>query len=428
LGDRKNDGYLKSERLLFQVYAPNELKASQTITKIREDFTQALQHWKEHFDSWVFVHNATSGLPPQVIGTLLELEQQHPQITVKHWGFEELVLRFRQLSPDALRSLYGPAPQPTTPTRALRDTLTIIIPVYNETRNIERLVEGLRGKGLTDRYQILICDDASTDNTFARLEDYSRDIPSITCLHNRVNTRKVGAIERMVRRVRTPFVLTLDADSMITELQPDAIEQLLHKMHDEGFDAAYFRIVPHDRDWLGRLQKLDYTIFTDTLRRILRVPVCLVGQGVVWKKDRFLEVLSAHSKQYDGDDLENTVIALTKGMRLCWERETLVVTTIPKESILGLIRQRALSWEFGLFRVLLNKHALMLGGESGAFYKNLLLVDLFAHPFRLAAIPLLLDRLEDNDGPARDRIHKLLDYLIPASTRRFVTTRTSKTL
>ena len=31
VGDRKNDGYLKSERTLFQVYAPNEWTAAKAI-------------------------------------------------------------------------------------------------------------------------------------------------------------------------------------------------------------------------------------------------------------------------------------------------------------------------------------------------------------------------------------------------------------
>jgi hypothetical protein len=68
-GDRKNDGCLRSECFLFQVYSPNELRATRTIKKIREDFTQALPHWQKHFETWVFVHNAIDGvhlsiLPP----------------------------------------------------------------------------------------------------------------------------------------------------------------------------------------------------------------------------------------------------------------------------------------------------------------------------------------------------------------------------
>ncbi len=37
-GDRKNDGFLKSEQCLFQVYAPNEMDAKKAIAKITEDF------------------------------------------------------------------------------------------------------------------------------------------------------------------------------------------------------------------------------------------------------------------------------------------------------------------------------------------------------------------------------------------------------
>ena len=36
-GDRKNDGYLKSERRLFQVYAPNEMDGAKAKAKITID-------------------------------------------------------------------------------------------------------------------------------------------------------------------------------------------------------------------------------------------------------------------------------------------------------------------------------------------------------------------------------------------------------
>lgn len=57
-GDRKNDGFLKSEQRLFQVYAPNEMKATKAIAKIREDFEGAKVYWGEHFNRWTFVHNS----------------------------------------------------------------------------------------------------------------------------------------------------------------------------------------------------------------------------------------------------------------------------------------------------------------------------------------------------------------------------------
>lgn len=277
---------------------------------------------------------------------------------------------------------------PLPPT--LRELLTIIIPVYNDAKHIKALIKGLRAEGLIDRCNIMICDDASTDNSFALLQEECEHIPNITCNRLPINSNKVGAIEAMMQMVRTPFVLTLDADCMIAELQAGAFERLIQKMQAENYAAACFRIVPHDRDWFDRLQKLDYTIFTDTLRQVLGVPLCLIGQGVVWRTDCFREVLAQHSKRFDGDDLENTVIALKKNMRLYWERHTLVVSTVPKESIVALFRQRALSWEFGMFRVLSTIDAITLRGDSGGFYRNIILMDFLAHPLRLLAIPLLL--------------------------------------
>jgi hypothetical protein len=53
-GDRKNDSFLKSERRLFQVYAPNEMTEARAIAKIQEDFGGAKAYWGVHFDKWVF--------------------------------------------------------------------------------------------------------------------------------------------------------------------------------------------------------------------------------------------------------------------------------------------------------------------------------------------------------------------------------------
>jgi hypothetical protein len=105
-GDRKNDGYLRSERTLFQVYAPNEMVQARMLRKIEEDFLGALPYWREHFAVWVFVHNARA-LAPRVIEKLLALERAHPPIQIRSWGSDEILSRFRLLPVDSLRFLYG---------------------------------------------------------------------------------------------------------------------------------------------------------------------------------------------------------------------------------------------------------------------------------------------------------------------------------
>lgn len=115
IGDRKNDGYLPSRRVLFQVYAPNEMSASEAISKINEDFEGAKEHWKEYFDEWIFVHNTHDGrLSPQVLKRLEELKQENPDFRINHWGYEELLIEFRKLDLVALQSWFGMAPDMQT--------------------------------------------------------------------------------------------------------------------------------------------------------------------------------------------------------------------------------------------------------------------------------------------------------------------------
>lgn len=110
VGDRKNDGYLPSARILFQSYAPNELSAAEAIKKIKEDFEGAKEHWEDYFDEWAFVHNAPDGrLGPHIIAALAKLAQDHPQVKIGHFGYEEMLTKFRQLSLEDLESWFGPS-------------------------------------------------------------------------------------------------------------------------------------------------------------------------------------------------------------------------------------------------------------------------------------------------------------------------------
>lgn len=110
IGDRKNDGYLRSKRKLFQCFAPREMTLSKCTKKINSDFTGALPYWRQYFDEWVFTHNDIQGLAPDVLKLLLDLSSKNKPLVAKHWGFNELLLEFKALSPTDVASLLGPAP------------------------------------------------------------------------------------------------------------------------------------------------------------------------------------------------------------------------------------------------------------------------------------------------------------------------------
>ena len=106
-GDRKNDGYLKSKRMLFQIYAPNEMNEKDTVDKIDEDFHGALPYWEEYFSTWVFAHNSMNGLGPVQGAKILELRKSFQHLEITDWGFESLRREFFRLDEPDLISLLG---------------------------------------------------------------------------------------------------------------------------------------------------------------------------------------------------------------------------------------------------------------------------------------------------------------------------------
>ncbi len=108
-GDQKNDGYLRSDRMLFALYAPNELNQADAIRKIRSDFGGAVEHWENYFDKWGFVHNAYE-LGPRVLKTFLDLGTEFEHIQFHKWGPPEIRRKLLTLPPRDISLVLGPLP------------------------------------------------------------------------------------------------------------------------------------------------------------------------------------------------------------------------------------------------------------------------------------------------------------------------------
>lgn len=109
-GDLKCDGYLESEKTVFQCYAPRQTDQKSMIAKINKDFPGAVKHWGDKMARWRFVHNDTDGLPPDVVQHIVTLNSENPDITVDHMGFDDVKAHVLKLTLENLEDLFGFAP------------------------------------------------------------------------------------------------------------------------------------------------------------------------------------------------------------------------------------------------------------------------------------------------------------------------------
>jgi undecaprenyl-phosphate 4-deoxy-4-formamido-L-arabinose transferase len=117
-----------------------------------------------------------------------------------------------------------------------RPELSIVIPLYNESENIETLHARLRAtlKILSRPSEIIYVDDGSADRTAEILRQiHSREPGVIVVIFNR-NYGQHAAVGAGLERARGEIVVTLDGD---LQNPPEEIPKLLEKI-DQGYDVV----------------------------------------------------------------------------------------------------------------------------------------------------------------------------------------------
>ena len=154
-----------------------------------------------------------------------------------------LILYTYVLYPAILWTLAGrsrPTPAPT----GARPLVSIVIPAYNEERQIRGAIEALIAQDYpTDRRQILILSDASTDRTDDIVREYAGK--GVELLRMPVRSGKTAAENASCALLRGDIII--NSDSSI-RLHPSAVRRLVEAMADPKVGVASSRDVSITRD------------------------------------------------------------------------------------------------------------------------------------------------------------------------------------
>ncbi|HDT11318.1 MAG TPA: glycosyltransferase family 2 protein [bacterium] len=112
-------------------------------------------------------------------------------------------------------------------------TLTVIIPVYNEQETILKIIKKVKAVDIDK--EIIIVNDASTDQTPVLLENY-KDDPEIEICHHPENMGRGAALKTGLSRAKGYISVFQDAD---LELDPSNIPKLVQPILDGEAEVVF---------------------------------------------------------------------------------------------------------------------------------------------------------------------------------------------
>ncbi len=116
------------------------------------------------------------------------------------------------------------------------EMVSVVIPAYNEERNIHPLYDGLIAtlSRLPHDFEIIIIDDGSTDATFHQIKEIHEKDAHLRAIRFRRNFGQTAALDAGFKAARGDIIIAMDAD---LQNDPRDIPRLLEKLN-QGYDVV----------------------------------------------------------------------------------------------------------------------------------------------------------------------------------------------
>ncbi len=147
--------------------------------------------------------------------------------------------------------------------------VTVAIPCYNKAGCLEKTIKSLNSLNYPKKpLQVVIVDDCSTDNTYARAKCLQKEYPElrIDVFHHSKNRGKSAAVNTAIAHAKGELFTCLDAD---TRVHPEALNCLVPHFSSPKLGAVIGQVkVDEPRNFYEKMQRVEY-IISNFVRRMM---------------------------------------------------------------------------------------------------------------------------------------------------------------
>ena len=222
-------------------------------------------------------------------------------------------------------------------------SVSVVIPAWNRGESLRTCLEHVQRLKYSKKLQVIVVDDASTDQTKQILSDFKKDIKAI---HLEQNGGKAHAINTGLRHVKGEIIVVMDGDSYPHE---DSLLKLIPHFYDQPNVGAVTTIVRvrNRNGWLQKIQEVEYFLEFGLKNSVLNTLDSLYvtpGPLSAYTKEA-LDKTKGYDEHNITEDMEITFHLHQLGYSIVLEPEAQVFTDVP-DTLTKLYRQRQ-RWSYG---------------------------------------------------------------------------------
>ena len=144
--------------------------------------------------------------------------------------------------------------------------LSIIIPVYNVEKYLNRCLDSIINQNVNFRYEIILVNDCSTDSSLSILIDYKNKYDNITIVNHIINKKLSVARKSGIEISKGNYVMHVDSDDWIID---NSLQSIYNILVDSLADIIVFNYYTENTNSVRKFVNIiDKGYFTDEKKGI----------------------------------------------------------------------------------------------------------------------------------------------------------------